>query len=159
MVTIDKTSKIKNLSTEECLRVLANNHIGKLGYIYANWPFITPITYFHDAEEKCIISYSAEGHKMYAMGMYGKVALQVDEISGMKKWKSVLVQGEFEQLKGSSAKHYLHRFTEGVRDCITKKGVETPEYIQDFSSKLTDRGIPLVYKISISDLVGKYRDQ
>ena len=149
---------IKNLSTDECLRVLANNHVGRLGYIYANWPFVTPITYYHDAEEKCIISYSADGHKLYAMGMHGKVALQVDEIVSLNSWKSVLVQGEYEQLSGSAAKRNLHRFADGVKDCIARKGDETPKFIKDFSSRLRDRGVPLVYKISISDIIGKYRN-
>lgn len=148
---------VKNLSIDACLELLQNNHVGKLAYIYGQWPHITPITYCHDSDEKCIISYSAEGHKMHAMRSYGNVALQVDEIVTIQEWKSVLVQGQFEQLNGSSAKYYLHRFAQGVRSAIERQGGETPRFIKDFSSKLDDRGMPLVYRISITDIVGKYR--
>ncbi len=148
---------IKNLNVSECLKILGRNHIGRLGYVFGQWPYIIPITYHHDSEEKCIISYSAEGHKMHAMRAYGHIALQVDEIKSVQNWKSVLVQGDFEEVKGSSAKFYLSRFAKGVNDVISKKGEETPKFIKDFSSKLTDRGVPLVYRISISSIEGKYR--
>ncbi|MGI9549832.1 MAG: pyridoxamine 5'-phosphate oxidase family protein, partial [Aurantibacter sp.] len=107
---------IKDLELSKCLDLLGNNYIGRLAFISHGEPYIIPITYFHDSEEKSILSYAAKGHKIEAMRNYDSVALQVDEIKSIQEWRSVLVHGKFEELKGSTAKKYLHRFAEGVQD-------------------------------------------
>ena len=146
------------MEISQCLELLGNNYIGRLAYISGKTPHINPITYYHDAEEKSILSYSSPGHKIEAMERYGEVAFQVDEIETIQKWRSVLVQGRFEELAGSTAKKYLHRFSEGVQQTIQKKGGETPKFIRDFSSRLQNRGLPIVYRIVITDIIGKYRE-
>lgn len=143
---------------DDCLAVLGNNHIARIGYIFGQSPFIIPITYYHDREEKCIISYSGEGHKIEAMRRYDIIALQVDEIESVQQWKSVLVQGRFEEMEGSDAKYYLHRFANGVNEVLSKKNKKVPKFIQDFSSKIDARGMPVVYRMVISEITGKYRN-
>lgn len=148
---------IKNLEITECLDLLGNNYIGRLAFVFHGDPYIVPITYFHDSEEKCILSYASKGHKIEAMRNHDSVALQVDEIKSIQEWKSVLVHGEFGELQGSTAKKYLHRFAEGVQNAITNKKGMVPKFIQDFSSRLQRGGIPIVYRISINDITGKFR--
>lgn len=149
---------IKNLELSECLDILGNNYIGRLAFVSHGDPYIIPITFFHDSEEKCILSYSAKGHKIEAMRNYDSVALQVDEIKSIQEWRSVLVHGKFKELDGTTAKSYLHKFAEGVQDAIKRKKGATPKFIQDFSSRLQQRGIPIVYRITINDITGKLRE-
>ena len=149
---------IKDLNTKEILRLLEDNYIGRLAFVLGESPFIIPITYYHDADENCIISYSAVGHKIEAMRKNNAVCLQVDQIVSIINWKSIVVHGNYEELKGSTAKKYLHRFAEGVkRTFIRKEGAE-PKFIGDFSSRLDERGMPVVYRINITEIGGKYRD-
>ena len=157
-MTGNKNQGVQNLEISECIEVLGNNYIGRLAYISGKTPHINPITYYHDAEEKCILSYSSPGYKIEAMEKYGEVAFQVDEIVTIQQWRSVLVQGKFELLKGSTAKKYLHRFAEGVQQTIKKKEGEAPEFIKDYSSRLQKQEIPIVYRIRITDMVGKSRN-
>lgn len=154
----DENSTIRSMKTSECIQLLGEQYIGRLAYISGGTPYINPITYFHDAEEKCILSYSAPGYKMEAMARYGEVALQVDDIKSIHHWRSVLVHGNFEELEGSTAKKYLHRFAEGVKRTFAQNEAETPKFIQDFSSRVQERKIPIVYRIHITDIVGKFRE-
>lgn len=149
---------VKSLEIDDCLRVLSTNYIGRLGYIFGQLPYIIPITFFHDADAKCIISYTADGHKLHAMKQYNKVTLQVDEITSLQAWRSVLVQGQFEELTGSDAKLYLRRFANGVRAILNDKGQRVPKYIKDFSNKMDTRGVPIVFKIIINDIIGKVKE-
>ena len=149
---------IKELGTSECAELLSENYIGRLGFIVDKRPCIAPITYFHDAGNKSILSYSAPGYKIDAMKRHGFVSFQVDDIHSIYRWRSVLVHGRFEQLEGSTARKYLHRFSEGVQRIISKKEDGTPKFIKDFSSRIQQRGIPIVYRIHITDIVGKYRE-
>lgn len=146
------------LGSDECLKLLSQNYIGRLAFISGATPYITPITYYYDAQEKCVLSYSSEGHKVKAMRKSGSVALQIDEIHNIQDWRSVLVHGNYEELKGSTAKFYLHKFALGVQETIAEKEGSGPKFISDFSSRLTQKSIPIVYRIIINDISGKFRD-
>lgn len=135
---------------------MGKNYIGHLGYISASVPHVIPITYFHDAEEKCIISYSSEGHKLDAMRRFDSVSLQVDEITDVHHWQSVLIHGKFQELKGSTAKKYLHKFAEGVQKIIEEQQGDA-KFISDFSSRISGEEAPVVFMIRINGINGKER--
>ncbi len=149
---------IKMLEKKKCLELLSENYVGHLGFISQNAPYVVPITYFYDAEHHCIISYSGEGHKIDGMRENRLVAMEVDEIKTVNHWRSVLVQGEFEELSGLDAKYLLHQFAEGVKRNILQKEKESHRFIGEFSSKLATQGNPIVYRIKISEITGKFRD-
>ncbi|MBC7000289.1 pyridoxamine 5'-phosphate oxidase family protein [Cytophaga sp. FL35] len=149
---------IKNLNTDGCLKLLGENYIGRLGFVSGQSPCVIPITYFHDAEEKCIISYSFIGHKLESMRRFPAVSLQVDNIADVHHWQSVLIQGRFEELKGSTAKKYLHKFAQGVQKIIEDRQDGNPKSISDFSANITGKEAPVAYLIRINNISGKYRE-
>lgn len=150
---------INNLELSKCLEMLSKNYIGRLAYISGKKPYLVPITYFHDADEESIIGYAPEGHKIQAMREYEWVTLLVDDIESIQNWRSVQVQGRFEELTGSTAKKYLHRFAEGVQDTIKQSKGGHPKFIQDFSARLQNENIPLVYRIAITGIIGKIKNE
>lgn len=149
---------IRDLKLTDCLELLENNYLGHLGFITGKSPYILPITYFHNTEEKCILSYSTNGHKIDAMRKYDQVCFQVEEMQSIQQWRSVLVHGRFEELEGSTAKKYIHTFAEGVQETISRMTGEQPKFIQDFSSRLRKETPPIVYRIHITDISGKFRN-
>ncbi len=147
---------IKDLKKRECIDILKKNYIGRLGYISKNSPYIIPITYFYyDHSNNSIICYSGEGQKIDAMRKNHAVSLEVDEIESANSWRSVLVHGEFEELHQVDAKHLLHEFAEGVKNIIAKKEHTIPHAIREFSSKMHQEKIPIVYRIKILEVTGK----
>lgn len=149
---------IKKLDTKQGLQLLADNYIGHVSFIANGTPYCLPITYFYDAESKCIISYATDGHKLRAMRKNKRVSLAVDEIVSGNQWRSVLVHGVFEELHGSDAKFYLHRFSEGVKSVIARKDSSHPKFIKDFSVSADLENIPTVFQIKIDDITSRYRD-
>jgi len=148
---------IKDLELKECLELLGKNYLGHLGYISGKSPFVTPVTYFHDAEERSIISYATTGHKITAMRKYDLVALQVQQVQSIQDWSSVQIHGNYEELQGSAAKKYLHKFAQGVQRTIERIKGEKPKFIGDFSSRLQEREMPIVYRIHIRSISGKIK--
>lgn len=145
------------LSDQESLNVLKHDYLGHLSYIYQNRPFVVPITYFFYAEKNVIICYSAEGHKMNAMRKNNNVALSVVDVDSLTKWKSVMAHGEFEQLFGSDAKSYLHEFSLGIKSLIETRELKEVSFISEFSSKLVDENLPMIFIIKIDEVTGKKR--
>lgn len=149
---------MKNLTKEACLKLLSTNYIGRIAYTTQGSPDIIPITYFYDSEHHSIITYSGPGGKIDAMRKNSSVSFQVDEITTLDKWKSVLLYGEFEELSGIDSKHQLHVFSEGVKKVILKRENLNPQFISEFSSKIESDSTPIVYRINILEIKGKQRD-
>lgn len=147
-----------DLSQNECLNILIDNYIGNLGYLANGTPYVIPISYFYDKESKSIISYSAEGHKISAMRENKNIAFNVQEITSITNWKSVLAHGTFEELDRIDAKLLLHKFSEGVKTVILKKEHKSTEFISEFSNKLYSRGNPIVFRIHITEITGKSKE-
>jgi len=148
---------MKDLGIHESLHVLETNCIGYLSFLWKNKPYVLPITYYYNKEENCIISYSEEGHKIDAMRINNSVSLGVTEIKSLNSWKSLLVHGKFEELGGTHAKQQLHKFAVGIKKILLIKENKQPQLISDFSSKTLRNGLPIVYRISVLDMTGKYR--
>ncbi|WP_083265116.1 pyridoxamine 5'-phosphate oxidase family protein [Urechidicola croceus] len=148
---------MENLDKNECLELLKNNYVGHLAYLSQSWPFVIPITYYFNSDDNSIISYSSEGHKIEAMRKNTAVSLEVEEITTIDNWKSVLVLGIFEEVNGIDAKYLLNQFSKGVKENLDKNKNTTPHFINEFSSKSDSMNIPIVYKLKIQEIFGKVR--
>ena len=148
---------MKDLNKYENLHILETNYIGYLSFLWKNKPYVIPITYYYNEADNCIISYSAEGHKIDAMRINSSVSLGVTEIGATNSWKSVLVHGKFEELVGTHAKQQLHKFVVGLKKILITKENKNLHLISDFSSRITSKSMPIVYRIKVSDMTGKYR--
>lgn len=148
---------MKALTREECYQFLSTNYIGRIGYISRGSPEIIPITYYFNEKQKTIISYSSEGYKIAAMRKNPAVSFQVDEIKSLTNWKSVLLNGQFEELEGVDAKVALHLFSEEVRRIIREKDHLDLTYLSEFSSKVEKHDL-IVYRINGSSVKGMERD-
>jgi nitroimidazol reductase NimA-like FMN-containing flavoprotein (pyridoxamine 5'-phosphate oxidase superfamily) len=150
-------SRIQEMTTEEMYAVLKEHYLGSLSYISQRHPFVIPITFFYDDRSECLLGYSAEGHKIDAMRNSPQVSLMIYQLEDLTRWKSVMVQGEFEELHQIDAKAGLHRFTEGIREQIAPRNERAKIFIEDFSSSLKNQGVPIVFRIRINGLTGKKR--
>lgn len=146
---------IKSLKQKECELILSQNYIGHLGYIYQNKPFVIPITYFY--KDGKIICYSGEGHKINALRKHNAVTLEVSEVTTSNHWQSVVVHGNYLELKGSSAKALLHEFSLGVKDIIIRKELRDLDFISEFSARINSNDVPIVFVIDIEEITGKMR--
>jgi len=146
-----------NLEAKESKLVLENNYLGHLSYIYQNRPYVVPITYYYDVEKNVIICYSGEGHKMHAMRQNNRVAMNVIDVAALTKWKSVTIHGTFEQLFASEAKSYLHAFSLGIKALVAEKELKELSFISEFSSKMVNENLPMIFIIKIDEITGKLR--
>lgn len=148
---------IKTLNKKEIFKLLENNYIGYLSYIFKSCPYVIPITYYFDQKNNAIICYSDKGQKIIAMRKNDSVSLVVCEIGSVNNWQSVLVHGNYQEFKGSDAKNQLHQFSLGIKDLILKTEHKDSKYISDFSSKIYTEGIPVVFRININEITGRER--
>jgi nitroimidazol reductase NimA-like FMN-containing flavoprotein (pyridoxamine 5'-phosphate oxidase superfamily) len=92
---------------------LRRNRIGRLGVASQDRPYVVPIAYAY--EGGCIYGYSSLGRKVCTMREQPMVCFEVDEIESGSSWRSVVAEGEYEELtNGPERARALDRLTSGT---------------------------------------------
>lgn len=96
------------LRKDVCEALLARNTVGRLGCysLTDKQVYIVPVSYdFHD---ESIVFGSISGEKIDYLREHPQgVCFEVDEIDDALHWSSVVIQGEFEELKGAARRAEL----------------------------------------------------
>jgi len=82
------------LNEMEIKNVLSSQVLGRLACTDGDQPYIVPLTYTYDGEY--IYGQIDEGMKLELLRKNPKVCFEVDMMTDMRNWRSVLVFGEFE---------------------------------------------------------------
>jgi hypothetical protein len=92
---------IRELSKEECLRVLAESRLAHLACAFNNQPYVVPV-YFAYYEpsigEPCLYGYTTVGHKVEWLRANPQVCVEVDKVTSCTQWTSVVAFGRYEEL-------------------------------------------------------------
>jgi nitroimidazol reductase NimA-like FMN-containing flavoprotein (pyridoxamine 5'-phosphate oxidase superfamily) len=88
--------QIRTLSTLECTKILTANRVGRLACAKDGQPYIAPIYYAH--ADNHLYAFSMLGKKIDFMRSNPLVSVQVDERGAGRGWKSVIVDGRYEEL-------------------------------------------------------------
>lgn len=87
---------IRTLSALECTRLLSAQRVGRLACAKEGQPYIAPFYYAH--ADNHLYAFSMLGKKVDWMRANPQVAVQVDEHGTGRGWKSVVVEGRYEEL-------------------------------------------------------------
>jgi nitroimidazol reductase NimA-like FMN-containing flavoprotein (pyridoxamine 5'-phosphate oxidase superfamily) len=143
-----------NLPASQIEEVLASQLVGRIGCSINGETYIIPISYAYDG--KYIYCHTTEGKKTEMMRKNPKVCFQVDEMRDMANWKSVIVQGEFEELKTKAERKtgmqiLLNRYLPVISSVTTHIGEHWPFH----PDNVTDiNGI--VFRIAIKEKTGRF---
>lgn len=94
-------SEMFELSREECLKLLAAHHFGRLAVVMPNGdPVIRPVNYVFDHSSQSVVFRTASGSKFHALMRGGRAAFEIDGVDehGRMGW-SVIIEGVTAQMK------------------------------------------------------------
>jgi len=144
------------LQSSEIEEVLKNQLVGRIGCSLNGETYIVPISYAYDG--KYIYCHTSEGKKTAIMRTNPKVCFQVDEMRDMGNWKSVLVQGRFEELKTTEERRkgmqiILNRYLPVISSVTTHIGEHWPFHPDD----VTDMN-GIVFRIVVEEKTGRFEN-
>lgn len=87
---------IRDMTIAECTAILTGNRLARLACSHDGRPYVVPIFYAHAGT--FAYSFTMPGRKLDTMRANPNVALLVEEKGEGRYWKSVLVEGRFEEL-------------------------------------------------------------
>jgi uncharacterized protein len=142
------------LNPEEIDEVLHQQLVGRLGCHANGQTYVIPISYVYDGTS--IICHSQEGKKTQMMRENPDICFQVEEMKDMANWKSVLVQGVYEELKDSERQNdalqkLSHRYLPIISSVSTHLGKLWPFYPENFAEV---GGV--VFRIRILEKSGRF---
>jgi nitroimidazol reductase NimA-like FMN-containing flavoprotein (pyridoxamine 5'-phosphate oxidase superfamily) len=142
------------LEDSEIKKVLDNNVLGRIGFCENNLPYILPISYVY--ANGAIYCRSNEGLKLRIMRSNPSVCFEVEELSDISNWRSVLVQGEFEEIADPEERSAALGYLTG-RDVPTISSVNAqlsslwpfvPDNLNDIQG--------IVFRIKIKEMSGRF---
>lgn len=134
--------------------VLAHQCIGRLACHADGETYIVPISYAYDGTY--IYCHSYEGKKLRMMRANPKVCFEVDEFRDMANWQSVVVKGEYQELKEKGQRNgaidvLLNRHLPVISSETTHLGEHWPFHPTD--NKEIDG---VVFRIAINEKTGRF---
>jgi nitroimidazol reductase NimA-like FMN-containing flavoprotein (pyridoxamine 5'-phosphate oxidase superfamily) len=91
-----------SLSSEQVEIFLKENLLGRLGCTNGKDVYVVPVCYVYDGQN--IFAHSKGGLKIDMMRINPAVCLEVDVLKNLANWKSVVVQGVFEEIEKTEEK-------------------------------------------------------
>jgi uncharacterized protein len=104
---------IVELSRDECEAILARNSVGRIAFSLYDAVYIKPLHYVF--EQGAIWARTSDGLMTGVTGRNHRVGFEVDEVTDMFHWCSVVVQGEVELLSADGDAVQRHHWEQGVR--------------------------------------------
>jgi nitroimidazol reductase NimA-like FMN-containing flavoprotein (pyridoxamine 5'-phosphate oxidase superfamily) len=92
---------IREMTREECLRVLGGSRLARLGCAADNQPYVVPVYLAlgdSPGGEPCLYGFTTPGQKVEWMRANPRVCVEVDEVAAHDHWVSVVVFGRYEEL-------------------------------------------------------------
>ncbi len=94
---------LTEMTSEDCVDVLAHGHIAHVACAKDNRPYVVPIQYAFDSPS--LYGFSMPGKKVDWLRINPLVCIQVGEIKTNEVWRSVIVEGRYEELPDNEQRH------------------------------------------------------
>lgn len=102
---------LRDLSPEVTDYILGNQLFGRIGCAANGQVLVIPVTYLYDGQ--AIYGQTREGSKTQLLRQNPAVCFEVDEMDSPTCWRSVIVQGVYEELDGDDRLYAEQRLGPG----------------------------------------------
>ncbi len=134
--------------------ILTSQVLGRLACTDGVQPYIVPVTYAYDGDY--IYGQTNEGTKLDILRKNPLVCFEVDILSQMNHWESVLVFGRFEELSGAEADIARDILFNRVFSLMTSSTVHTHEHAAESEIGDENRVKYVMYRIKAEKITGRF---
>lgn len=148
---------IGKLSDQQMQTILQQNMMGRIGCSSNTKIFVVPICYAYNG--KSIIAHSAEGMKIEIMRNHPQVCFEVDVITSITHWESVIIWGQYQEILDEKEKFYSMKFLMSrlLQFSASEKVHQAQAIVaEDDKGHFNSNIRPVVYRITIEEMTGRY---
>jgi len=137
--------------------VLSSQVVGRLACTDGKQPYIVPVTYTYDGDY--IYGQTNEGTKLRMLRKNPNVCFEVNIMTDMRNWQSVIVYGEFEELKDDKATKARDILFGRVLSLMTSSTVHSQGHKETGKIDDSTRIKHVMYRIKIKKVTGRFEKQ
>jgi uncharacterized protein len=145
---------IGELDPQQIEGLLREQIIGRLACTAEGKLYLVPITYAYDQDY--IYCHTHEGLKIEIMRKNPSVCFEVDSMENFANWKSAIIWGEFEELKGIEALEAMAIFGNRLRPFLVSETAHSHIGISDIHGLHDQKDKSVVFRIRISEKTGRF---
>jgi nitroimidazol reductase NimA-like FMN-containing flavoprotein (pyridoxamine 5'-phosphate oxidase superfamily) len=134
--------------------ILSSQVLGRLACTDTEQPYIVPVTYTYDGEY--IYGQTNEGTKLKMLRKNPNICFEVDVMTDMRNWQSVIVMGKFEELKKNAAERAREILFGRVYSLMTSSTIHKHEHEANAEVDDSTRVKHVMYRIKIKKVTGRY---
>lgn len=146
---------IGELNETQTKNLLSSQVMGRLACSYKRQPYIVPITFTYDGID--IYGQTHEDEKLKIFRKNPNVCFEVDLITDISSWQSVLVFGEFEEIASSLENKVRAILCNRVFSLRTTNVIH--KYGHELTTKIEESNWvkPVFFRIKINKLMGHFQ--
>ena len=145
------------LNTEQINSILSSQAIGRLACTDGKRPYIVPVTYAYDGAY--IYGQTNDGKKLKILRKNKNVCFEVDRMTDMRNWQSVVAYGSFEELKGKELEKAREMLFSRVFPLMTSSSIHSHEHEMTIELDDSTRVKYVMYRIKIEEISGRFEKQ
>lgn len=144
------------LSPDQIDRLLRSEVIGRIGCHAEGCTYVVPVTYVYDGQ--CIYGHTRDGLKVRLMRQNPSVCFEVDHVTNLANWKSVIARGTFEELHGPDAVTAMDQLIARLMSIMRSETSVPPQAFDTSSSRRLETGATeaIVYRIVLTEKTGRF---
>ncbi len=143
---------VREMSRKECEDLLARLGFGRLACVRDNHPYVVPIYFV--SESGRLYGFATTGQKIEWMRLNPFVCVEADEVLSHTAWRSVIVQGRYEEFPDTPEYAELRRLAQSRLETIRSLWWQ-PGFAAAQTRGRFDRDISLFYCIHIEEISGR----
>jgi len=141
------------LNTDQINNLLSSQVIGRIGCTDGKNVYIVPVTYTYDG--KYIYGQTNSGKKLEMIRKNPNVCFEVDQMTDMKNWQSVVINGIFQELSAEEATKAKEILYNRIYTLETSSTIHS--FGHEVSSPKHPKVIrPIMYRILITEITGRF---
>lgn len=132
---------IDEMSPAEIDEFMLTQKVGRVGCHNDGETYVIPVIFAR--HDDCLYVYTTEGKKVEMMRKNARVCFEVDEYLVTGGWRSVIVQGTYEELHDADARRALEIISDRVPST---------------NSREQDRGsgrVPVAFRVRVTEMTGR----
>lgn len=142
------------LTENQINNLLSSQVVGRLACSNNDRPYIVPVAYVFDGHY--IYGQSNEGMKLGMLRQNPNVCFEVDCMTDMANWQSVVVKGTFQELKGKTAEKARAALFNGIMHLMTNAAVHKHEHESTVEIDDSNRVKSVMYRIKPKVKSGRF---
>jgi uncharacterized protein len=154
MRLLKQKTMLGELTKTQIENILTGQVIGRLACNDGKQPYIIPVTYAYDGTY--IYGQTNEGTKLTIMRKNPNVCFEVDMITDMRNWQSVVVNGIFEEMDEAEVEKARDILFNRVFSLQTSSTIHSHEHGVTETIDDSNRVKYVMYRIEITSVTGRF---